>query len=93
MVDQTMVSAAAKLLQIPEEKLSSLLKERNTLDSGEKWVTLKEAAEYAKVTTFTVRRWCTARRIVWRKLNRARCGRVIIDLRSLQQFIRTGCAG
>ena len=85
-MDQTMVSAAAKLLQIPEEILASCLT-AESIKGEEKWITLKDAADYAKVTPWTVRRWCTAHFIVWKKLNRARCGRIIIDRCSLQNFI------
>ena len=51
------------------------------------WIRLGEAAKIACVSPYTVRRWCTRRWIRWRKLNRAKCGRVLIDLASLENFL------
>ena len=51
------------------------------------WISLREAAAYANVSTFTVRRWCYAQKVVSRKLNPARCGRILISRDSLAVFI------
>ena len=42
------------------------------------WMKLDEAAAFSGVSTFTIRRWATAGKIEFRKLNRARCGRILI---------------
>ncbi|MPN48223.1 hypothetical protein SDC9_195828 [bioreactor metagenome] len=52
----------------------------------ETWMTLKAAADFAKVSTWTMRRWCR-KGVVSRKTSRARCGRILIDRSSLVKFL------
>ena len=54
-----------------------------------RWMKLNEAAAFAGVSTFTIRRWATAGKIEFRKLNRARCGRILIRRESLYRFIES----
>lgn len=56
-----------------------------------RWMRLEEAAAVAGVSTFTVRRWATAGKVEFRKLNRARCGRILILRESLYRFIEVTC--
>ena len=51
------------------------------------WIRLNEAAKIANVTVYTIRRWCASGLIEWRKLNKARCGRVLVNRSSLMKFI------
>ena len=51
------------------------------------WIGLSAAARIANVSQYTVRRWCAGRLIEWRKLNKARCGRIIVKRASLIDFI------
>jgi len=61
--------------------------------SGEPvWIGLSAAARIANVSQYTVRRWCAGRLIEWRKLNKARCGRIIVKRASLINFI-DACKG
>ena len=53
------------------------------------WMKLDDAAAFAGVSTFTIRRWATAGKIEFRKLNRARCGRILIRRESLYRFIES----
>ena len=56
--------------------------------SGEPdWIGLNTAAGIANVSRCTVRRWCMNNLIEWRKLNKARCGRILISRASLTGFI------
>ena len=60
-------------------------------DDGETaWVRLGQAAKITRMSTYTVRRWCEQGLITWRKLNKARCGRILINRASLMSFI-DGC--
>ena len=60
-------------------------------DDGENaWVRLGQAAKITRMSTYTVRRWCEQGLIKWRKLNKARCGRILINRASLMSFI-DGC--
>ena len=56
------------------------------------WIGLSAAARIANVSQYTVRRWCAGRLIEWRKLNKARCGRIIVKRASLINFI-DACKG
>ena len=56
------------------------------------WIRLGDAARIANVSPYTVRRWCADRLIAWRKLNNARCGRVLVSRASLTGFI-DNCKG
>jgi len=49
-------------------------------------MTLKAAADFAKVSVWTVRRWCR-KGVVSRKTSQARCGRILISKRSLIKFL------
>lgn len=53
------------------------------------WMKLDDAAAFAGVSTFTIQRWATAGKIEFRKLNRARCGRILIRRESLYRFIES----
>lgn len=59
------------------------------LQEVSRWMKLDEAAAFAGVSTFTIRRWATAGKIEFRKLNRARCGRILIRRESLYRFIES----
>lgn len=54
-------------------------------DSDELW-TLKTAAKFAKVSVWTMRRWCR-RGVISRKTSTARCGRILINKGSLIKFL------
>ena len=84
------VTALFKSTGIDIEKEILSLRERK---NGEPvWIRLSDAARIANVSPYTVRRWCSDRRIAWRKLNNARCGRVLISRASLTSFI-DNCKG
>ena len=53
---------------------------------SEEWLSLKEAAAFAKVSVWTIRRWCR-KGGVSKKTSRARCGRILISKVSLEKFI------
>jgi hypothetical protein len=79
------VAALFKSAGIDIEKEILSLCERK---SGEPvWIGLSAAARIANVSQYTVRRWCAGRLIEWRKLNKARCGRIIVKRASLIDFI------
>lgn len=59
------------------------------LQEVSRWMKLDDAAAFAGVSTFTIRRWATAGKIEFRKLNRARCGRILIRRESLYRFIES----
>lgn len=59
------------------------------LQEVSRWMKLDEAAAFSGVSTFTIRRWATAGKIEFRKLNRARCGRILIRRESLYRFIES----
>lgn len=50
------------------------------------WMTLQEAADFSKVSVWTVRRWCR-KGVASKKTSRARCGRILIKSGSLKEFI------
>jgi len=52
----------------------------------ESWITLLTAAKFAKVSTWTMRRWCR-RGVISRKTSTARCGRILINKGSLIKFL------
>ena len=56
-------------------------------EDSKRWISLQEAAQIAKVSVFTIRRWCDKNYVKWRKLNRAKCGRILINRCSLLGFI------
>jgi hypothetical protein len=60
-------------------------KRTEPVDSDE-WLSLKEAAAFAKVSVWTIRRWCR-KGVVSKKTSRARCGRILISKVSLEKFI------
>ena len=79
------VAALFKSTGIDIEKEILSLCERK---SGEPdWIGLNTAARIANVSRCTVRRWCMNNLIEWRKLNKARCGRILISRASLTGFI------
>ena len=49
-------------------------------------MTIKAAADFAKVSVWTVRRWCR-RGVMSRKTSTARCGRILINKSSLRKFL------
>ena len=53
---------------------------------SDKWMSLEEAASFAKVSIWTVRRWCR-KGVVSKKTSWARCGRILISKVSLEKFI------
>ena len=57
------------------------------------WLRLIDAATFAHVAPCTVRRWCRQGLVKWRKLNLARCGRILIDRASLHEFIESRVGG
>ncbi|MDD5597208.1 MAG: helix-turn-helix domain-containing protein [Victivallaceae bacterium] len=55
----------------------------------EEWLDLKQAAAFACVSPYTVRRWIRTRGLKGRKLNGAKCGRILVHAESLRHFIET----
>lgn len=53
------------------------------------WMTRREAAKYARVSTDTIDNWCTAGHIKKSKLGVGRPGSVLIDRDSLEKFLRS----
>lgn len=56
-------------------------------EEGASWISLEEAAKIVDLSKFTVRRWCKSGVVIWRKLNPARCGRIVILRSSLMAYI------
>ena len=84
------VAALFKSAGIDIEKEILSLCERKSCEPV--WIGLSAAARIANVSQYTVRRWCASRLIEWRKLNKARCGRIIVKRASLINFI-DACKG
>ena len=84
------VAALFKSAGISIEKEILSLCERESCEPV--WIGLSAAARIANVSQYTVRRWCASRLIEWRKLNKARCGRIIVKRASLINFI-DACKG
>ena len=59
---------------------------QNDQADSDELMTLKAAADFAKVSVWTMRRWCR-RGVISRKTSRARCGRILISKASLKKFI------
>ena len=59
---------------------------KNETVNAEEWLNLKEAASFAKVSIWTVRRWCR-KGVKSKKTSHARCGRILISKASLKDFI------
>ena len=55
--------------------------------SATEWLTLEEAAQFARVSRWTISRWCKQGKLDFRKTNRARCGRIIIRATALCSLI------
>jgi hypothetical protein len=66
--------------------------ERHQKTEPTSWITRKEAAQYAHVSTDTIDRWISIGYIQRIKLNQAKNGRVLIDRKSIDAFFRQcGC--
>ena len=55
-------------------------------EAEDEWITLKAAAGFAKVSIWTMRRWCR-KGVISKKTSQARCGRILISKASLRGFI------
>ena len=62
--------------------------ERHQKTEPTSWITRKEAAQYAHVSTDTIDRWVSIGYIKRIKLNQAKNGRVLIDRKSIDAFFR-----
>lgn len=84
------LSTVSTLLQMPSSDLIEMLSNHHANKGQQKeaeWLTLEEAAQFARVSRWTIRRWCKQGKLDFRKTNRARCGRIIIRATSLCNLI------
>lgn len=89
-IPQNVINTVSLLLAEYGFNFREMLKQREksineNFPVGE-WLDLKTAAAYAQVSTWTIRRW-TKKGVISKKTSTAKCGRVLINLISLQQYI------
>lgn len=89
-IPETIVEGVETLLAPYKISFKEMVKRYQAAPPGEKigdeLMTLKAAADFAKVSTWTMRRWCR-RGVISRKTSTARCGRILINKSSLIKFL------
>ena len=72
-----------------EEVLAARAKTTSVEETRSDWLTRKEAAAYAKVSTDTIDDWCAQGYIEKSKLGGGKAGTVLISRESLEKHIRS----
>ena len=78
-----------KLLNIDFEKTFIQKESQKISEESSPWMTRKEAAEYAGVSTDTIDNWLKAGKVKYSKLAAGRPGAVRIDRKSLHRFLNS----
>ena len=89
MEKQQSIIQICKLLDIDFEKTFIQKESQKISEESSPWMTRKEAAEYACISTDTIDNWLKAGKVKYTKLADGRPGAVRIDRKSLHRFLNS----
>lgn len=84
-IPEEIIGAAETMLRTYGIELRPLLAQSK--EEPQTWISLTEAARYAAISRWTLRRWIADGKVRASKSSRARCGRILVSKPSLDNFL------